>query len=122
MAQCGENRQDAPVHQAARRPVWVCTNSAGEIDAISPGAADFFGGGARGRNLFSFFPFQASGMSFDMAVALVGWPGRSTAILELSARQSFLVEYDVCVSPTTDLRRLRWTFTVLGEGEAGRWH
>jgi hypothetical protein len=100
----------------------VCTNSAGDIDAISPGATDFLGGLVRGRSLFSFFPSAASEMAYDMAVALIGWPGRSKAVLELSVRQSFLVEYDVCTSSTGDMRRVRWTFTVLAEHEAERWH
>jgi hypothetical protein len=99
--------------------VWITTDEAGEIEAMSPTAGELLGlnsARARGQNLFLFFPSSVRAMALDAVNACTGWPNGRTVTLEPLTRQSLSVRYLVSANVGTGLVRLNWFFDVDAAG------
>jgi hypothetical protein len=100
----------------ARAPLaWVATDEDGEIEAMSSAAGELFAlnaAGARGQNLFLFFPTSVRAMAIDAEHASIGWPNDRTVTLEPLSRRSLSVHYRVSASLGGGAARLNWFFDV----------
>jgi len=101
--------------QAGAQLVWVATDEDGEIEAMSSAAGELLGlnsAGARGQNLFLFFPSSVKAMARDAESASIGWPSDRTVTLEPLTRRSVSVHYRVCANLGDGVARLNWFFDV----------